>query len=278
MAQRRNYWSNSALAGWIRGTPKPGSATMEGWDEWREQAQASKPIRYWMAEEGLDHIQNFIWWPVDQLYSIKYYINNRWISCTHALTAHPRDIRPGTWHDVGQRMMPCLFNELVDFVEIEQAGHHVAWDQDARKRYSPPWWARGWFRWRTWRCPEAGLDYLNWSASLKFDDEWVAADDPKYNSSTPQAVAAQEIIDLYTWWTQVYRNRPDPYEASGWTAACEAEREANGGTMNWGKRSAAFKSKSDQAHELLCKIEAQYDQEDDDMLIRLIRVRRALWT
>lgn len=278
MAQRGNYWSNSALAGWIRGTPKPGSATMEGWDEWREQAQSSKPIRYWMAEEGLDYIQNFIWWPVDQLYSIKYYINNRWVTRTHALTAHPRDIRPGAWHDVGQRILPCLFNELVDFVEIEQAGHHVACDQDARQRYGAPWWARGWFRWRTWRCPESGLDYLNWAAALKFDEEWVAADDPKYNKPTPQAVHAQEIIELYTWWTQVYRNRPDPYEVSGWTAACEAERTANGGNLNWGKRSAAFKNKSDQAHELLYKIEAQYDQEDDDMLIRLIRVRRSLWT
>jgi hypothetical protein len=34
---------------------------------------------------------------------------------------------------VGNRFLPCLFNELVDFVEIEQAWHHCVWSDEAKK-------------------------------------------------------------------------------------------------------------------------------------------------
>jgi hypothetical protein len=75
-------------------------------------------FRYWLAEEGLDYLQKFVMFIPDNLYAIKYYINNRWVTRSHSLTAHPRDIKPGTWHDVGNRFLPCLFNELQDFVEV----------------------------------------------------------------------------------------------------------------------------------------------------------------
>jgi hypothetical protein len=35
---------------------------------------------------------------------------------------------------------------------------------------------------------------------------------------------------------------------------------------------------SDQAHKLLNKIEAKYEQEDEAMMIRLIKIRNSLWT
>ena len=119
MAQHRNYWSCSALADWLRGTPKPTAETSTGWRDWKKAAKFAHPVRYWMADEALDYIQDFVTWPVRKLYDIKYYINNRWVSKTHQLTAHPRNIKPGHWQDVGSRFLPCLFNELVDFVEIE---------------------------------------------------------------------------------------------------------------------------------------------------------------
>jgi hypothetical protein len=90
---------------------------------------------------------------------------------------------------------------------------------------------------------------------------------------------AQEILDLYTWWTVTYRNRSDPYEASGWTAACEAQREANGGKLSWGTpKDPVLKKAQDKAHKLLQKIEADYEKEDEAMMIRLIKVRQGLWT
>jgi hypothetical protein len=280
MAQHSNYWTCSKFADWLRGTAKPNSATSEGWDEWTEKAKSAHPIRFWIADDGLDYLQDFVTWPVRKLYDIKYYINNRWVTRTHALTAHPRDIRPGNWCDVGNRFLPCLFNELVDFVEVELAWWHIAWaDKAERVKYSAPFWATGWFRWRTWRCPQAGLDNLEWQRKLVHDDEWVKKDDPLYGKPTPQAVKAQEILDLYEWWTETYRNRPDPYDASGWSAYCEASREANNGKIHFGAdKTPELKKMSDKAHKVLQKIEADYEAEDEAMMIRLIKVRHGLWT
>ena len=275
---RSHYWTCSKFADWVRGTPKGSAKTSEGWDEWTDEAKRYNPVRYWLAEEGLDYLQTIVFYPTDTLYALKYYINNRWITRTHSLTAHPRDIKPGKWQDVGNRFLPCLFNELVDFIEIEKAWSHIAWgSEEARAKYNPPFWASGWFRWRTWRCPQAGLDHLAWEISLKFDEDWMDKDDPKFGKPTPQAERAQELLDLYTWWTTTYRNRPDPYDASGWTAVCEKGREANGGKLSF-NTPKHLKKESDKAHKLLQKIEAAYEKEDEDMMIRLIKVRHGLWT
>ena len=275
---RSNYWSCSKFADWLRGTEKLSAGTSEQWDEWRTTAQMRHNFRYWLAEEALDAIQNFVNYPMDKLNDVRYYINNRWVSKSHALTAHPRDIRPGRWSDVGNRFLPCLFNELVNFVEVEQAWHYVMWNDEEQKKYNVPWYRSGWLRWRTWRCPEAGLAYLDWASTLT-NAEFLEDDKKHLAEPTYQANAAKEIKELYLWWTTVYRNRPDPYEASGWTAICEESRIANGGRLSWGgEKDPVLKKKSDRAHKLLRKIEAAYEKEDEQMMIRLIKIRQSLWT
>ena len=276
---RNHYWTCSKFADWLRGTAKLKAGTSEEWDEWTTTAQMRHSFRYWLAEEGLDHLQKIVYFIPDTLYAIKYYINNRWVSRTHSLTAHPRDIKPGQWQDVGNRFLPCLFNELVDFIEVEKAWSHIAWgDKEARAKYDPPFWASGWFRWRTWRCPQAGLDHLDWEMTLT-NSEWCEPDNPDYNKPTLQAINAKELKELYTWWTVTYRNRPDPYDASGWTEACEALREANGGKLSFSTpKDPVLKEAQDTAHNLLRKIEEDYEKEDEEMLIRLIKIRNSLWT
>jgi hypothetical protein len=273
---RSHYWTIGKFADWLRGTPKLKCGTCEEWDAWYAEAAKAHPIRYWIAEEGLDHLQKFVYYIPDKLNDIRYYINNRWVSHSHALTAHPRDIQPGNWSDVGNRFLPCLFNELVNFVEIEQAWHHCMWSDEAKTEFEVPWYRSGWLRWRTWRSPEAGMEYLKWASGLTNKDfiEEGEKEEPTY-----QASSAKEIIELYTWWTVTYRNRPDPYEASGWTAACEASRIANGGRLSFsGDKDPVLKKASDKAHKLLQKIEAAYEKEDEEMMIRLIKIRQSLWT
>ena len=275
---RSHYWTIGKFADWVRGTPGPGALTSEGWDAWHTKAQAAHPIRYWIAEEGLDHLQKFVYYIPDKLNDVRYYINNRWVSNSHALTAHPRDIQPGNWSDVGNRFLPCMFNELVDFVEIEQAWHHCIWSDDMKTKYDVPWYRKGWLRWRTWRSAEAGMEYLRWAETLT-NEEFLEEGEKHKAEPTDQAKAAKEIIQLYTWWTVTYRNRPDPYEASGWTAACEASRIANGGRLSFsGDKDPVLKKASDKAHKLLQKIEADYEKEDEEMMIRLIKIRGSLWT
>ena len=280
MAHHTHYWSCSPFADWIRGTKKLSVGTGEEWDDWNTAAQMKHNFRYWLAEEALGHIQDFVTWPVRTLYDIKYYINNRWVSRTHSLTAHSRDIKPGQWQDVGNRFLPCLFNELVDFVEIETAWSQIAWgNKEACAKYNPPFYATGWFRWRVWRSPQAGLDHLDWAMTLT-NVEWLAEDKKSEAKPTSQAISAKEIKELYTWWTTVYRNRPDPHDASGWSEHCDAMRVKYPGSFfsSLNDKNSEDKKASDKALKLLQKIESAYEKEDEAMMIRLIKIRDSLWT
>ena len=282
----RNYWTCTKFADWIRGTTKLSAGTSEEWHEWEKRAKADYPIRWWLAEEGLDILQKIVMFVPDKIYAVKYYINNRYITRTHSLTAHPKDIRPGQWCDVGHRFLPCLFNELRDFVEVELAWWHIAWAGKAEKeKYKAPFWATGWFRWRTWRCKQAGLDNLDWQSKIVAKEDYgLQPGDKGYGEPTRQAINAQEILALYKWWTEVYPNRPDPHDASGWSAYCDLKREMSEGSSSFhamfrnDNETKATRKMADQALKKLRKIEEAYEKEDEAMMVRLIKIRQSLWT
>jgi hypothetical protein len=267
----KKYWSCSNLADAIRGTPKLDSGTREDWEDWSAKAKSAHPIRYWIAEEGLDKIQTIIRWPVDVMYSIKYYVANRWVTKTHTLTSTlPR----GQWHELDTRLLHCMFDELVNFVEVDLAWKHLVWEgEEERRKYRAPWYAFGWGRTRTWRCPEAGLAHLDWEAELNCDESCgYSVDHADYGKPTSQALAAKEIKELYLWWKNVYPNRPDQYDTSGWYDVCD-EVDVFRSNHTPEQREQIDKS-LDKAHE----IERQYDEEDAAMMKRLIDVRLNLWT
>jgi len=274
---RSRYWSCGKFADWLRGTNKLSVGTGKEWDNWEDTAKTAHPIRYWIAEEGLDKVQNFICWPIDKLYSIKYWINNRYVSKTHALTSN---LKKGDWHEFDTRIMHCLFDELVNHVEIEIAASNFRWSEDARKKYKTPFWAIGWFRWRTYRNVEAAMEHLEWESNLRWTEEEVGEDDPNCGKLTSQALGAIEIRELYYWWKNVYPNRPDPHDASGWSEFCERKRDNNDGRfLSWLEdRSEEEANESSRILEKCREIEDQYEKEDTEMLIRLIKVRHRLWT
>lgn len=278
---RSRYWSNSKLADKIRGTTKLAAGTSTEWRDWRRQAESKSKFRYWLAEEALDKLQSAVFYIPDKLYEIKYYINNRYVSRTHSLTANPSHIRPGTWCDLGDRILPCLFDELVNFVEVEQAWKNIAWDNEARKKYWAPFYATGWFRWRTWRSAEAGLEHLKWQQSLVLDESMgIGPDDENYGKENYQAIRAKEVETLYRWYLEVYLKRPDPMDVSGWSQYCDEQREKYNGDIFIGLDNKS-PEEEDQSRAILDKmalIEQQYRDEDTEMLIRLIKLREFLWT
>lgn len=272
----KQYWSCSKLADKIRGTKKPSAASFEGWDSWEKTAKSSHPIRYWIADVLLDKIQDFIWFIPDQYNKIRYWLNNRFVVHSHSLTAHSSSLKRGQWCDLSDRFLPCMFDELVNFVEVEKAGMQAISSEETIKKYNVPLTRRKWYlRVLTeWRCPQAGIDYLNWEMSLVYDEDWgVMPQDERYGSLTPQAIAAKEVLDLYTWYTTVYKNRPDPYDISGWSSICEDARKK-------GNIFANVKDDEQTTNSLksLREVEDAYKAEDTDMMIRLIKVRDSLWT
>ena len=228
-------------------------------------------FRHWLAEDGLSYLQDAITMPTRALYSMKYYINNRWITKTHQLTSK---LKPGKWHEFNTRMLHCMFDELVNFVEVEKAGSYVAWDSDARQKYKAPFYSFGWFKWRTWRSPAAGIAYLEWETTVNNNDWSTGEDDPNYNVPSQQAVSAQEILDLYKWWTTVYPARPDPMVASGWAGYCDQTRY----TSIFAKKSSEEYIESQKLLTHLAEIEESYNKEDTEMLIRLVKIRDSMWT
>jgi hypothetical protein len=243
----------------IRGTDKPYAETGMGWNEWKEKAKKAHPFRYWLVEVAFEKIEDIIKWPIKKLYNVKYYVINRWIDQSHALVAHSKHIKPGHWQDLDYRILHCVFDELVDFVEIEKAYASYRWDID--KIDELKWWQGGRWRTRTWRSAEAGLDYLKWESELSEEE-----------APTAQAEAAKEIMFLYDWWVNVRPNRPDPMEVSGWSAYCDGFRDND--LLDIFEDT---ETDTKPMHDKMRELEKQYDDEDTEMLIRLIKVRGYLW-
>ena len=271
-------FTNSKFADWLRGTPKPFSASAEGWKKWEQEAQAKHPIRYWITETGLEAIEDLISFLPKKFDAVRNYIRNRYIKKTHALVADPKYIKPGEYYDYGYKIIPCLFSGLVDFVECEKAWMHIVFSEENAKKYAPRWARTRTLRWKQWRCPEAGLANLEWEMTLVHDESaGFAPDDPKYGKPTQQAITAKEVIELYTWFKEVYSKRRDPYEY--------IENDAGELTTNDNipfvlsdnppkEVVETFKQQQKTMHE----IQDKYDQEDTEMLIRLIKIRQDLWT
>ena len=275
----RNYWACSKVADWIRGTPMGGAKSSEEWNEWHKQAKLKK-IRYWLADTAIDKVENVVKYIPEKINSIRYYLNNRYSLRTNSLTAHKDDIKPGQWKDVGNRFLPCMFNELVDFVEIETAWMHVCFSDEARKEYNLPWWREQWYtRWFIqWRNAEAGVAHLEWASSLKCDENMgVSPDNKNYGKLTPQAINAIEILALYRWWKEDYKKRPDVYDVSGWTAYCNNKKDGVDRLFSEEKTKEEKKEVS-RMLKVMHKMEDDYAKEDEEMMIRLIKIRDSLWT
>ena len=203
------HWTCSKFADFIRGTNKPPALGWNEWDSWHESAKQKHPVRYWIAENGLKKLQNTIYYPYDLYYTIKTYINNRYVDKLHYLHT---GLKPGEYYDLDYRILHGLFNELVIFVETE-----CAWT------YGKPEEVKHRYKFKNGSCKQAGLDYLEWGIK-----------DKHKNKLTPFAKSCKEIKRLYIWWTEKRPNRKNPY------------------------------------------LDKWYD-EDDKMLMDLIKIRRSLW-
>ena len=119
-------------------------------------------------------------------------------------------------------------------------------------------------------------EHIKWEA----DDyeEFLEEDEKHLAEPTYQAKAAEEILELYTWWKEVYPNRPDVHDASGWTAYCEMRREKGYDLLDMEDNTEEEREQCRTALDKTREIEDAYNREDEEMMIRLIRIRHALWT
>jgi hypothetical protein len=244
---RTHHWTCSKFADWVRGESKPFALTLEEWDDWRNEQRSKRPIRFYLSDTLLNKIQDFILFPRDVFHNVRCYFRNRFRDKIHCLNT---GLKPGVYYDLDHRILHGLFNELANFVESD-----LAWMNQLSKKQK---------RLRE-RSPQDGIEYLEWACNLTFNEEdyGIDKDDKSYGKPTPQAESSKEILELYKWWKN-YPNRLDPMDASGWSDICET-KNPDPGLKN-------------QAFESLNQLEEQQEQEETDMLLRLIKVRKHLWT
>ena len=261
MTFRSNHWSCTKFANLVRGAKKPRWGTSEEWAEWKSTTKASSRVRFWLAEEGLTILQDIVYWPYDVWSNIQAYINNRFLYKTHTLDT---GLEKGLWHEFDDRLIHGVFEELVKFVELEKAS-----------------WGN-----------KSGIDCLIWEIGLIEDDEYMgySSDIPcpvelrpeTYGQPTHQSIRAMETLELYCWWKYIRPNRPDPMDASGYTEYYDAEFK-NGRSLLFSTHNDSIESDidvlwRDASMSLNHAYEERYDDEDTEMLVRLINLRHALWT
>ena len=235
---------------------KPYALEWGGWKKWNAQAKAEKPIVYFICEtipDWIDDITHYIPTPISD---IRYYCRNRFNRKTHVL---PTGFKPGEYHDLDERILYGVMNGLVDYVEVELA-YKSRWCNTEESKTA---------KWKNGRCPELGLAHLAWEMTL--DGEELDVNE----RSDTQAQTAREVKAIYDWW-KARPNRPDPYDASGWTAICEEGRVASLDFLENGDDD--YEARKSEAHKVLHQMERDHEAEDEEMLIRVIKRRKSLWS
>ena len=281
----RAYFNDARIFCWLRerfGVDKPIALGWGEWDKWGARLKAEKPLAYFLTEtlpDVLSHTHNAFTAPY---HNARAYIRNRWVQRSHCLNTK---LKPGQYYSFNTRLINGVFEELVDFVEVETAWYH-AWQlskEDRAKYGMPKWYNLSIFRYGQWRSAKAGLDYYQWASSLTVNDDYgVEQGHPDYDKPTPQAECAKEILALYDWWKNIRPSRGDSWDATGFRDLWK-KLDAKYGDDNWllvrpspmtDDEQAEYRKLSDATHQL----EAQWDQEDEQMLIRVVKIRQHLDT
>lgn len=244
----------------VRGSKKPMALTTKEWKEWYDESRKKHPFRFWLVEDFYEDLIMTVRRPLEWFYKINFFVYNQWVIKDYCLDT---GLERKYSYDLEEKILHGLFNGLVKYVEIDLAWKNVAYDREARKQLNPPWYATSRLSIKPWRSAKAGLDYLRWGINLG-----VEGSDEDRLMNAKQAQNAQDIFDLYTWWTVTRPNRPDPYKASGW-------EELDMLDVLDGEQYASDKFK--EVWECCDQLESSFYEEDNQMLHKLISIRKGLW-
>jgi hypothetical protein len=239
LKNRIHHWTCSKFANWIRGEDKPHALEWSKWTEWKNEQKKQRPFRYWLSDTFLRKLQNVVYFPVDVYYTIKTYIRNRYIDKIQYLHT---GLKAGEYYDFDHRLIHALFNELVNFVELELSSS-MRWDSNKKYKF-----VKG-------RCQEAQDDYFRWANHLKHQGRL-----------TEQAKASRKIKELYEWWKYLRPQRVDPYSSSEFSYDIDEILD-----------NKQIKQKQ-KVYKKSYELEQEHDDEDTKMLIELIKIRNHLWT
>lgn len=244
---------------WLHFQP-PGAMTSKGWRLFRKEFREKAPIRYWFTNDFRHKVTLPIRWKYE---AIRNWIRYRTYDRYHVVNT---GLPPG-YYGVEKRLLHSSFNLLKDFVEVEMAWRTYWWSDEAK---NASWFEKHlpFYRvFKPFRSREHGLAHLNWAATL--DDPNL----PPHERCDHQAVSAREIRELYLWWVDTVPSRKEvdceTYDHQG----CDMgplDDDFDENAPDYKKFREAMDSNS--------KLEEQWNEEDTQMFIRLVKVRAHLWT
>jgi len=229
----------------------PECADGKGWRDFNIKCKKEYPIRYWFNETLIPNC----WWPITRTFSnIRSWFRFRFLERMHIINT---GLKPD-YYDTDTLLLHGMFNLLKNFVEIEKAWMQAIFSED----YKKPW-----YPFKRFRDRDRGIKYLDWEISLK--DEKTDSEGEKIGHLA-QSVKAQDIKDLYIWWVDKRPKRIDPYEL--------LPDDFPGEDKSLLDFDSPLSDEMTKAYKEIDKIEKEYEEEDTNMLIKLVEVRRSLWT
>jgi hypothetical protein len=261
-----NYLKNRA------GIPTPTAETWSGWRRHDEEYKNKAPLTH-AVFNIIDYIDTRIhWWIVNPVTDFFYGIRCRFISRPWMADSK---LNRYQWMDKDTLILHSNFETLVDYVEVELATYGFGRSTDNKLlelwNHVP---ILRFFRPET-RNVQHGLNYLRWCAKLAkpyskhYEESYVENGKAKEGS---QPWCAEEAFELYKWWKKIRPKRPDPHDAGGWTEYCKRKRDSGQDLLDDDNQ-----DDTSEIHKKCFELEQQYEKEDTEMLIRLIKIRKSLW-
>ena len=215
----------------------------EDWYEFKVYHKEHNPIRYFLNNE---FEAMFVWpWSM-RLERMASWVQYRTTRRYHIINT---GMKPG-YADASERMLHVNFNMLKDFVEIEKA-HMWTWHEEKGVPSKQP-----------------GVSHLVWEMGLE-------------NEVNNQAKNAREQYELYDWWTnqRPYREEDATEEWDAYhTLKKEIYADDADNFFRDDKDTSELKFLQKTWLEKSSTIETNNLIKDEQMLIRLMKIRQSLWT
>lgn len=246
---------------WMDYNP-PGALTSKGWRLFKDEFKRNAPVRYWIKNT----LRYKYYLPITWKYkAVKEWVRYRTYDRYHVVKT---GLPPG-YVGVEQQLLHSSFNLLKDFVEVELAWHTYAWSDERKKsgfferHFTFIYRLLNPFRSREW-----AMKYFDWASTL--DDPNL----PPHERCDHQARDAREIRELYLWWVDKRPTRKEfetpEYSDQGLGIMSSLDDDFDRNAEDF----KAFSNVMAQNEDL----NKQWDEEDTEMFIRLIKVRKSLWT
>ena len=229
------------------------------WAEWDAEQKKNTPIRWFFADTVPDFFNENLVWPIERNYRK---FKARWIHKEWMVI--PRRLDKYEYVENDTLMIHSMFEILEKYV-LEEKSHmwHVFSDD-----ISPP-----------------KDDYEKFNYAMKhLDWEIALCKDMDLKHSPPctersQSHTAKETKELFFWWVNERPDRVDPYENMWYQKYHEMRKER--GFDEFSMRNDNTPEEEEvykKAMDLATVLEEKYRDEDEEMMIRLVKISPGMWT